>query len=121
MRKLCLLAAFVCPMASAQVVQVESNSLVRLPNTTSSLTLERLDVADFGTLLVPSNVTELSVGQLHLGREARIAIVPAQQALELKVAQAELAEEARSRLAARRAPIRRRRGRGAISICASMR
>ena len=45
MRKLCLLVAFVCPWASAQVLQVESHSLMRLPNTTSSLTLERLDVA----------------------------------------------------------------------------
>lgn len=92
MRKLCLLAVFVCPWASAQVIQVESHSLMRLPNTTSTLTLERLDVADYGTLLVPANVTELSIGQLHLGREARIAIVPGQQALEMKVAQAELAD-----------------------------
>ena len=92
MRKLCLLAAFVCPLASAQVVQVESNSLMRLPNTTSSLALERLEVADYGTLLVPSNVTQLSIAELRLGREARIAIVPAQQALDLKVNQAELDE-----------------------------
>ncbi|MFL7964258.1 collagen-like protein [Pseudomonas kielensis] len=102
MRKLCLLAALVCPWASAQVLQVEGHSLMRLPNTTSTLTLERLDVADYGTLLVPSNVTELTIDQLHLGREARIAIVPAQQVLEMKVAQAELAEG--SQITSRGAP-----------------
>ncbi|WP_260956804.1 collagen-like protein [Pseudomonas citri] len=92
MRKLCLLALFVCPWASAQVVQVESHSVMRLPNTASVLTLERLEVADYGTLLVPSNVTQLSIEQLHLGREARIAIVPAQQPLAMKVVRAELAD-----------------------------
>jgi hypothetical protein len=102
MRKLCLLAVLVCPWASAQVVQVQSHSLMRLPNTAGSLTLERLDVADYGTLLVPSNVTELSIGQLHLGREARIAIVPAQQALQMKVTQAELADG--SQITSRGAP-----------------
>ena len=102
MRKLCLLALLVCPWASAQVVQVQSHSLMRLPNAAGSLTLERLDVADYGTLLVPSNVTELSIGQLHLGREARIAIVPAQQALQMKVTQAELAEG--SQITSRGAP-----------------
>lgn len=102
MRKFCLLVAFVCPWASAQVLQVESHSLMRLPNTASVLSLERLEVADYGTLLVPSNVTQLSIGQLHLGREARIAIVPAQQALEMKVTRAELADG--SQITARGAP-----------------
>ena len=37
MRKLCLLAALVSPLATAQVVSVESHSLMRLPNTTSTL------------------------------------------------------------------------------------
>lgn len=92
MRKLCLLAAFISPFACAQVVSVESNSLMRLPNNTSTLQLERLDVADYGTLLIPSNVTEVTVGELHLGRDARIAIVPGEQALELKVSRAELSE-----------------------------
>ncbi|MDI2594219.1 collagen-like protein [Pseudomonas sp. 681] len=92
MRKLCLLAALVSPLACAQVVSVESNSLMRLPNTASTLQLERLDVADYGTLLIPANVTEVTVGQLHLGREARIAIVPSEQPLELKISHAELAE-----------------------------
>ena len=92
MRKLCLLAVLISPLACAQVVSVETNSLMRLPNTASTLQLERLEVADYGTLLIPSNVTEVTVGELHLGREARIAIVPGEQALALKVRRADLSE-----------------------------
>ncbi|MGH8390573.1 MAG: collagen-like protein [Pseudomonas sp.] len=102
MRKLCLLAALISPLACAQVVSVETNSLMRLPNTASTLQLERLEVADYGTLLIPSNVTELTVGVLHLGRDARIAIVPGEQALELKVSRADLSEG--SQITARGAP-----------------
>ncbi|WP_460117405.1 collagen-like protein [Pseudomonas sp. S2_C03] len=102
MRKLCLLAALISPFACAQVVSVETNSLMRLPNATSTLKLERLEVADYGTLLVPSNVTEVSVDELHLGREARIAIVPGENALELKVNRAQLSEG--SQITARGAP-----------------
>ena len=102
MRKLCLLAALISPLASAQVVSVETNSLMRLPNTASTLQLERLVVADYGTLLIPSNVTEVTVGELHLGREARIAIVPGEQALALKVRRADLSEG--SQITARGAP-----------------
>ena len=92
MRKLCMLAALISPLACAQVVSVETNSLMRLPNTASTLQLERLDVADYGTLLIPANVTELTVGELRLGHEARIAIVPSEQALDMKVIRAELSE-----------------------------
>jgi len=102
MRKFCLLAALISPLASAQVVSVEPNSLMRLPNTASTLQLERLEVADYGTLLIPSNVTEVTVGELHLGREARIAIVPGEQALALKVRRADLSEG--SQITARGAP-----------------
>lgn len=102
MRNLCLLAAFISPLACAQVVSVEANSLMRLPNTASTLQLERLEVADYGTLLIPSNVTEVTVGELHLGREARIAIVPGEQPLEFKVHRAELSEG--SQITARGAP-----------------
>lgn len=102
MRKLCLLAALISPLACAQVVSVETNSLMRLPNTASTLQLEKLEVADYGTLLIPSNVTEVTVGELHLGRDARIAIVPGEQALELKISRAELSEG--SLITARGAP-----------------
>jgi hypothetical protein len=73
-----------------------------LPNTASTLHLERLEVADYGTLLIPSNVTQVTVDQLHLGREARIAIVPGEQALALNVSRAQLAEG--SQITARGAP-----------------
>lgn len=102
MRKLCLLAVLCSPLVQAQVVTVETNSLMRLPNTTSSLQLERLEVADYGTLLIPSNVTEVKVGELRLGREARITIVPGEQSLQLNVAHADL--EAGSQITSRGAP-----------------
>ncbi|WPN46055.1 MULTISPECIES: collagen-like protein [unclassified Pseudomonas] len=102
MRKLCLLAVLISPLACAQVVSVETNSLMRLPNTASTLQLERLEVADYGTLLIPSNVTEVTVGELHLGRDARIAIVPGEQVLALKVHRADLSEG--SQITARGAP-----------------
>ncbi|UUQ63449.1 collagen-like protein [Pseudomonas fuscovaginae UPB0736] len=102
MRSLCLLAALCSPLAVAQVVTVEPHSVLRLPGNTSSLQLERLDVADNGTLLVPAGITRLDVGQLHLGHEARIAIVPSEQAFELKVERAEL--DSGSQITARGAP-----------------
>ncbi|MCO7608704.1 collagen-like protein [Pseudomonas sp. MWU12-2534b] len=102
MRKLCLLALFCSPLAVAQVVQVESNSFMRLPNTASTLQLERLDVADYGTLLIPANVTELKVDELHLGREARIAIVPTGPSLQLIVRRAQL--DSGSQISSRGAP-----------------
>jgi len=102
MRKLCLLALFCCPLAMAQVVKVETNSLMRLPNTASTLQLERLEVADYGTLLIPANVTELKVDELRLGHEARIAIVPTEQSLHLTVRRAEL--EPGSQITSRGAP-----------------
>ncbi|AZE47053.1 Collagen pro alpha-chain precursor [Pseudomonas chlororaphis] len=102
MRKLCLLAVLCSPLVQAQVVTVETHSLMRLPNTTSSLQLERLEVADYGTLLIPSNVTEVKVGELRLGREARITIVPGEQSLQLNVAHADL--EAGSQITSRGAP-----------------
>ncbi|NVZ79751.1 collagen-like protein, partial [Pseudomonas gingeri] len=102
MRSLCLLAALCSPLAYAQVVTVEANSLVRLPGNTSVLQLERLDVADHGTLLVPAGITRLSVGELHLGREARIAIVPSEQSFELRAGRADLGSG--SQITARGAP-----------------
>ncbi|AZD14241.1 collagen-like protein [Pseudomonas chlororaphis] len=102
MRKLCLLAVLCSPQVLAQVVTVETHSLMRLPNTTSSLQLERLEVADYGTLLIPSTVTEVKVGELRLGREARIAIVPAEQSLQLNIEHADL--EAGSQITSRGAP-----------------
>ena len=46
MRSLFLLAALCSPLAMAQTITVESHSLMRLPNATSVLQLERLEVAE---------------------------------------------------------------------------
>ncbi|WP_338526015.1 collagen-like protein [Pseudomonas batumici] len=102
MRSLCLLAALCSPLAFAQAVTVETNSMLRLPGNAPVLQLERLDVADFGTLLVPASVTQLNIGELHLGHEARIAIVPSEQAFALKAGRAELGSG--SQISARGAP-----------------
>lgn len=102
MRSLWLLAALCSPMAVAQVVNVEPNSLLRLPGNNGVLQLERLDVADYGTLLIPANVTQVNIDQLRLGREARITIVPGEQTFQLKVTRAEL--DSGSQITARGAP-----------------
>ena len=90
MRKVLLLALLVSPIALAQSVSVETNSLMRLPSSTSVLQLERLDVADYGTLLIPASISQVTVDELHLGREARITIVPGNTALQLQVRHAQL-------------------------------
>ncbi|MGC5702905.1 collagen-like protein [Pseudomonas sp. NFXW11] len=102
MRKYCLLALLCSPLAMAQEVKVETHSFMRLPNTASSLQLQRLEVADHATLQIPANVTELKVEDLHLGREARIAIVPTEQSLQLSVRRAQL--DAGSQITSRGAP-----------------
>ncbi|WNW11518.1 collagen-like protein [Pseudomonas sp. DTU_2021_1001937_2_SI_NGA_ILE_001] len=102
MRKLLLLAALCSPLAMAQDILVQSHSLLRLPAGGTSLDIQRLEVADYGTLLVPGNITELKVGQLVLGHEARIAIVPSAQPLSLQVGQGQLGSG--SQITARGAP-----------------
>jgi len=102
MRKVFLLALLVSPVALAQSVSVETNSLMRLPSSTSVLQLERLDVADYGTLLIPATISQVTVDELHLGRDARIAIVPGNTALQLQVRHAQL--EQGSQITSRGAP-----------------
>lgn len=103
MRKLVLLAALSSLAAQAQsVVEVDSHTMLRLPMTTHVLALERLQIADHGTLLVPAGLTEIRVSELYLGREARIAIAPSEQALHLNVARGEIAGGAQ--ITARGAP-----------------
>ena len=61
MRKLCFLAALCSPFAQAEVVSVEANSMMRLPANVSVLRLEKLDVADYGTLLIPAGITQVDI------------------------------------------------------------
>ncbi|WP_166358784.1 collagen-like protein [Pseudomonas akapageensis] len=102
MRKLLVLAALFSPIAMAQTISVDANSLMRLPGNASVVQLDRLEVADYGTLLIPSSLTELNVGELRLGHEARIAIVPGEQELRLYAKHVQLG--AGSQITARGAP-----------------
>ncbi|WP_298190324.1 collagen-like protein [uncultured Pseudomonas sp.] len=95
MRKLLALTALFSPLVLAQaVIEVDSHAFMRLPSNTSVLLLDRLEIADHGTLLIPAGLTEIRVAQLRLGREARLAIAPSEQALRLEVANAEIASGA---------------------------
>jgi hypothetical protein len=92
MRSLMLLAALCSPLTLAQsLIDVQSHTLLRLPATASVLRVERLHVADHGTLLIPSGLTEVHVAELRLGRDARIAIAPGEQAFRLHVLNGEIA------------------------------
>lgn len=103
MRKCLLVACLVSASAVAQeVLQVDEHSLLRLPQSSQVLVLERVVVADHGTLSIPAGVTELQIGELRLGREARISVAPGAQPLRLHVRQGDIAEGAR--LVARGAP-----------------
>lgn len=95
MRKLLALAALFSPLALAQtVIEVDSHAVMRLPSNTSILLLERLEIADHGTLLIPPGLTEIRVAQLNLGRDARLAIAPSEHVLRLDVEAAEIASGA---------------------------
>jgi hypothetical protein len=92
MRNWMVAVALFSPLAVAQtVIEVPSNSLMRLPSSASVLVLERLHIADHGTLFIPAGVTELRVGELRLGREARLAIAPGERPLRLEVVATALA------------------------------
>lgn len=96
MRKLLLLAALCCPLlAAAQaVIEVESHHFMRLPTQGSVLQLQRLDVADNGTLMIPVGLAELHVEKLRLGRDAQIAIAPSDQPFTLVVSSGSIASGA---------------------------
>jgi hypothetical protein len=97
-----LLSAVSSSWAMAQTISVDAHSLMRLPNSTSVLQLERLEVADYGTLLIPSGLTEVQVGQLVMGHESRIAIVPSAEPFKLQIKRGDLGSGAQ--ITARGAP-----------------
>src|SRR3989338_6130038 len=104
MRNFCVLLAALCSplvLADAQL-KVEANTLLRLPATTSTLLLDRLEIDEHGTLLIPANLNEIRVAELVLGRDAHIGIAPSEQAFRLQVAGGRI--EAGSHLSARVAP-----------------
>lgn len=92
MRRFCLLALLLSSCVSAEtLLKVEPNSVLRLPATTSTLLLNRLEVADHATLLLPASLNELRVDELRLGRDAHIGIAPSQQPFRLEVKRGQLA------------------------------
>jgi hypothetical protein len=97
-----LLSALSSSLVMAQALTVEPHSLMRLPSNASVLKLDRLDVADYGTLLIPAGLVEVQVGQLVMGHESRIAIVPSAEPFKLEVKQGNLGSGAQ--ITARGAP-----------------
>lgn len=97
-----LLSALSSSLVMAQSISVESHSLMRLPSNASVVQLDRLEVADYGTLLIPAGLTEVRVGQLVMGHESRIAIVPSAEPFKLQVKQGDLGSGAQ--ITARGAP-----------------
>ena len=60
MRNLMLLAALFSPLALAQaVIEVAPHGVMRLPTTASTLHIERLRIAEHGTLLIPAIPVQL--------------------------------------------------------------
>lgn len=92
MRKLLLLTAMFSPLALAGSLNVEPHSVLRLAGKAGVVHLERLEVADSATLVLPASLVELKVDQLHLGRDARISVVPADETLRIAVQRAQLDE-----------------------------
>lgn len=97
-----LLSALGSSLVMAQSISVETHSLMRLPSNASVVQLDRLEVADYGTLLIPAGLTEVRVGQLVMGHESRIAIVPSAEPFNLQVKQGDLGSGAQ--ITARGAP-----------------
>ncbi|MFJ3482040.1 collagen-like protein [Pseudomonas sp. NPDC090202] len=97
-----LLSVLSSSLVMAQAISVEPHSLMRLPSNTSVLQLERLEVADYGTLLIPAGLTVVKVDQLVMGHESRIAIVPSPEPFSLQVKRGELGSGAQ--ITARGAP-----------------
>lgn len=95
MRNLALVLCFCATTALADSqIKVSSNTLMRLPAASSALQLDRLEVADHGTLLIPATVTELRIAELQMGREARIGVAPGAQPLHLEILDADVGEGA---------------------------
>jgi hypothetical protein len=95
MRNWIFLAALFTPLAMAEaVLEVAANSLMRLPSSGAVLHLQRLHIAERGTLMIPAGVSEIRIDELRLGAEARIAVAPGEQPLQLLVGRAEAASGA---------------------------
>ncbi|MDF3933944.1 collagen-like protein [Pseudomonas citronellolis] len=94
MRKLLLGLMLLAPIeaASAASVQVEANTVLRLPVKGESLNLARISVAEGGALLIPSRVKVLHIEELDLQKNARIGVFPGEQPLRIEVVHGTLAD-----------------------------
>ena len=94
MRKLLLGLMLLAPIeaASAASVQVEANTVLRLPVKGESLSLEHVRVAEGGALLIPSRVKVLHIDALDLQKNARLGVFPGEQPLRIEVARGHLAD-----------------------------
>ena len=90
MRNLMILLALAAPLVQAQTLEVAPHSMLRLPNKSASVHLERLQVGEAATLLLPATLNELRIDQLSLDRDARIAIAPSDSPLLLEAGVAHL-------------------------------
>ncbi|VXC89488.1 conserved exported hypothetical protein [Pseudomonas sp. 8Z] len=80
-------------MADSQI-RVASHTLMRLPTSASVLQLDRVEVKDQATLMIPATVKELRIGQLLMGRDAHIGVAPSDQPLRLEVFDADVGDGA---------------------------
>jgi hypothetical protein len=95
MQKILALTLLFSPLALAQAaIEVSPNAMMRLPAVGNTLNVDRLEIADNGTLLVPGGLTEIKVGHLILGQQARLSIAPSDNPLRLEVATATFGENA---------------------------
>lgn len=94
MRKSLLALALLAPLtcSAAGNVSVEPNTVLRLPVKGDSLSLDRVSVGSEGALLIPARVKVLKIGELDLGKNARIGVFPGGEALQIEVKHGRLAD-----------------------------
>lgn len=91
MHRLLLLLACCAPLAqAASEISVEPNHLLRLAGADGVVFLQRLEVAERASLLIPARVRELHVEELRLGEGAFIGIAPGDDTFLLEVKQGEI-------------------------------
>ncbi|MBO3276360.1 collagen-like protein [Pseudomonas schmalbachii] len=94
MRKALAGLALLMPLAclAAESIQVEANTVLRLPAKSESLSLDRVTVAEQGALLIPARVKVLRIEHLQLGKNARLGVFPNQEPLRIEVLDGQLAD-----------------------------
>lgn len=95
MRNWIFLTVLLSPLAMAEaVLEVAANSLMRLPSSGAVLHLQRLHIAERGTLMIPAGVSEIRIDELRLDTDALVTVAPGEQPLQLLIGRAEVASGA---------------------------